>query len=152
MTDDEYNHGLPDAPAGKDSFTVKASALKKNGYVILKGFPCKIVDMSNSGDKVNLTGIDVFTGKKYEDKSSSTAEVDVPVVTRTEYRLCDISDGYLSLMVEATGETKEDVPGPEGKLGEDIQSDFDDGKDLYVTVTRAMGKEAAHAYRAAAPR
>ncbi|MFB7672177.1 translation initiation factor IF-5A [Kitasatospora purpeofusca] len=151
MTDVDYDHDFSDAPAGKDRFPAKASSMRKNGYVILKGFPCKIVDMSQSDGQVTLTGLDLFTGKKYEDTTSSTSDVDVPVVTRTEYLLSDVSDGHLSLMHESTGETKEDIPKPEGKLGEDVQHDFDNGRDVYITVTGALGREAALAYRVAAP-
>lgn len=46
---------------------VQCSALRKNGYVLIKGSPCKIVDMSRSksgrGEKVHIVGIDIFTGK-----------------------------------------------------------------------------------------
>lgn len=63
------------------TFPQQASALRKNGFVLLKGFPCKIVDMSTSKTgkhghaKVNITGVDIFTGKKYEDICPSTARL-----------------------------------------------------------------------------
>jgi len=39
------------------------------------------------------------------------------------------------------GTAKDDVKVPEGDLGTQIQTDFDDGKDLLVTIVSAMGEE-----------
>merc|ERR1712146_95963 len=91
------------------------SALRKGGYVCVKGHPCQVVDMSTSktgkhgSAKVNFTAIDIFTNKKYEDMSPATANVDVPVVTRSECELVDITDdGFLSLMTDE-GEIRAEI-------------------------------------------
>jgi hypothetical protein len=39
------------------------------------------------------------------------------------------------------GTSKDDVKVPEGDLGSQIQADFDEGKDLLVTIVSAMGEE-----------
>ena len=39
------------------------------------------------------------------------------------------------------GTSKDDVKVPEGEIGGQIQSGFDDGKDLLVTIVSAMGEE-----------
>lgn len=133
---------------------MQCSALRKNGHVCIKGRPCKIVDMSTSKTgkhghaKVHLVALDIFTGKKYEDLSPSTHNMEVPNVRREEYQLIDIDDGFLSLM-SPDGSTKDDVKVPEGELGSQIESDFDDGKDLLVTILIAMGEEAAISHKEA---
>ncbi len=40
------------------------------------------------------------------------------------------------------GNSKDDVKLPDTDLGKDIQTGFDDGKDLLVTIINAMGEEA----------
>ncbi|KAG9094901.1 Eukaryotic translation initiation factor 5A [Ceratobasidium sp. 370] len=127
---------------------MQCSALRKNGHVVIKGRPCKIVDMSTSKTgkhghaKVHLVAIDIFTGKKLEDISPSTHNMDVPNVNRTEYQLVNVDDGFLNLMTQ-DGTPKDDVKVPEGDLGKQIQDDFDAGKELLVTVVAAMGEEQA---------
>ncbi|KAG0786885.1 hypothetical protein G6F22_007495 [Rhizopus arrhizus] len=153
MADEDHTFETADAGASL-TFPMQCSALRKNGHVVIKGRPCKIVDMSTSKTgkhghaKVNLVAIDIFTGKKYEDLSPSTHNMDVPNINRQEYQLLNIDDGYLNLMTQE-GSTKDDVKLPEGDLGEKIQEEFDEGKDLLVTVVTAMGEEHALTYKEA---
>ena len=56
----------------------------------------------------------------------------------------NIDDGFLNLMTQ-DGVSKDDVRVPDGELGEQIQSGFDDGKDLLVTIVSAMGEEQVRA-------
>lgn len=121
---------------------------------MIKGRPCKIVDMSTSKTgkhghaKVHLVAVDIFTQKKMEDLSPSTHNMDVPNIVRNEYPLLDIDEGFMSLM-NGDGSTKDDVQVPDNELGEKIQEEFDAGKDLLVTVVAAMGEEHALAYKEA---
>ncbi|KAJ7160879.1 eukaryotic translation initiation factor 5A [Mycena filopes] len=150
MSDDEsHNQTFDQASAGASlTFPMQCSALRKGGHVVIKGRPCKIVDMSTSKTgkhghaKVHLIAIDIFTGKKMEDICPSTHNMDVPNVTRNEYQLVNVDDGFLNLMTQ-DGTPKDDVKVPEGEMGKQIQDDFDAGKELLVTIVSAMGEEQA---------
>jgi len=153
MADEE--HAFETDAAGESgastTFPMQCSALRKNGHVVIKGRPCKIVDMSTSKTgkhghaKVHLVAIDIFTGKKLEDLSPSTHNMDVPVVKRNEYQLINIDDGFLNLMDDSG--TKDDVKVPDNELGAQIQEAFDDGKDLLITIQTAMNEEAAISFK-----
>ncbi|KAI9705348.1 MAG: Eukaryotic translation initiation factor 5A [Bogoriella megaspora] len=149
--DAQHEVTFESADAGASAtFPMQCSALRKNGHVVIKGRPCKIVEMSTSKTgkhghaKVHIVAIDIFTSKKLEDLSPSTHNMDVPNVSRKEYQLLDVTDdGFLSLMSD-DGSTKDDVKLPEGEVGEKINKLFnEDSKDTNVIVLTAMGEEAA---------
>ncbi|TNN71394.1 Eukaryotic translation initiation factor 5A-1 [Liparis tanakae] len=129
------------------TFPQQCSALRKNGFVMIKGFPCKIMEMSTSKTgkhghaKVHLIGIDIFTQKKYEDICPSTHNMDVPHVTRRDFTVIDVTDGYLSLM-DDSGTTREDLKLPDSEVGKEIEKKFDNGDNFLVTVLKATGTEA----------
>jgi translation initiation factor 5A len=149
MADQELEAGdFHSADSGASTtFPQQCSALRKNGFVMIKGRPCKIVEMSTSKTgkhghaKVHLVGLDIFTNKKLEDICPSTHNMEVPFVKRSDYQLISISDdGFLSLM-DDTGEVREDLQLPSGELGPQIKGEFDSGKDLLCTVLKAVGEE-----------
>ena len=93
--------------------------------------------------KCNFTAIDIFNGKKLEDIIPSTHNTTVPNVTRGEYTLLEISaDSFCSLMAE-DGSTREDIKLPDWPetFGREIQTKFEEGKTLIVSVLTAMGHE-----------
>ncbi|KAL6940024.1 translation initiation factor eIF5A [Hanseniaspora vineae] len=151
MADEDHTFETADAGTSA-TYPLQCSALRKNGFVVIKGRPCKIIDMSTSKTgkhghaKVHLVATDIFTGKKLEDLSPSTHNMEVPVVKREEYQLLDIDDGFLSLMT-MDGETKDDVRAPEGELGDNLQAAFDEARDINVTIISAMGEEAAISFK-----
>ncbi len=124
-------------------------ALKKGSHVVIKGFPCKIVDYSTSKTgkhghaKANIVAVDIFTGKKLEDISPTSHNMQSPIVTRKDFQLLDIDEeGFITVM-DDKHDTREDLQiDPENdEVHKKVKEDFDEGKDLIVTVLSAMGKE-----------
>jgi len=146
---------VADAGASK-TFPKQCSALRKNEHVILKGRPCKIVEMSTSKTgkhghaKVHMVGIDIFTGKKCEDICPSTHNMDVPFIKRKDFQLMAINDddGFCSLLDMDTCEEKNDLKIPEGELGSQIRDAFKkDETGILCTVVNAMGEEMILAFK-----
>jgi len=154
MADDsQHDQDFVGGSAGTSlTFPIQCSALRKGGHVVIKGRPCKIIDMSTSKTgkhghaKVHLIATDIFTNKKLEDISPSTHNMESPIVTRTEYQLVNIDDGFLNLM-DDDGNSKDDVKVPEDKLGKDIEEAFENGREMVCTVVSSMGEEFCLAWK-----
>lgn len=150
MGDEENNALEADFESGTSgasaTYPQQCSALRKNGYVMIKGRPCKIVEMSTSKTgkhghaKVHLVALDIFTGKKLEDICPSTHNMDVPNVTRKDYQMIDIDDGFAEIM-DDDGETRQDLPVPEDEVGQEVTQKHDNGENFSVTVLSACGEE-----------
>merc|ERR1712055_803619 len=135
-----------------ETYPQQCSALRKGGHVMIKGRPCKIVEMSTSKTgkhghaKVHMVALDIFTGKKLEDICPSTHNMDVPNVQRKEYSLLNIEDEFMSL-IDDNGDMREDIQVPEGELGEEIKTKFEGGENVLVTLQAAVGEEMAVAVK-----
>ncbi|XP_024029426.1 eukaryotic translation initiation factor 5A-4 isoform X1 [Morus notabilis] len=159
MSDEEHHfESKADAGASK-TYPQQAGTIRKNGYIVIKGRPCKVVEVSTSKTgkhghaKCHFVGIDIFTAKKLEDIVPSSHNCDVPHVNRTDYQLIDISeDGFVSLLTD-NGNTKDDLrlPTDEALLTQ-IKDGFADGKDLVVSVMSAMGEEQISALKDIGPK
>lgn len=117
--------------------------------MVIGGRPCKVVSTSTSktgkhgSAKIHFVATDIFTGKKIEDISPSTANLEAPNVKRDELPLLDIDEeGFCSLMTE-DGATKNNLKLPEGELGEKIREAFEagDDRDILVVVQAALDEE-----------
>ncbi|XP_022750249.1 eukaryotic translation initiation factor 5A-3-like isoform X2 [Durio zibethinus] len=115
MSDEEHHfESKADAGASK-TYPQQAGTIRKNGYIVIKARPCKVVEVSTSKTgkhghaKCHFVGIDIFNGKKFEDIVPSSHNCDVPHVNRIDYQLIDISeDGFVSLLTD-NGNTKDDL-------------------------------------------
>eukprot|EP00195_Chlamydomonas_chlamydogama_P012252 CAMPEP_0202902016 /NCGR_PEP_ID=MMETSP1392-20130828/15897_1 /ASSEMBLY_ACC=CAM_ASM_000868 /TAXON_ID=225041 /ORGANISM="Chlamydomonas chlamydogama, Strain SAG 11-48b" /LENGTH=164 /DNA_ID=CAMNT_0049588693 /DNA_START=126 /DNA_END=620 /DNA_ORIENTATION=- len=134
------------------TYPVQAGLLRKNEYMLMSGtFPCKIIEVSISKTgkhghaKCHFTGIDIFTGRKYEELVPSTLNCDVPRVTAVEYSVLDISDQRLVEVMAGDGATKHlRLPTSteyDEKLADQLVAQFNQGSNMIVVVTEAMGNE-----------
>lgn len=149
MTDKLEDYDFSNVESGaSETVPMEAGQIRKGGLMMIKGQPCKVIDVSTSKTgkhghaKCNFLAQNIFNNKKLEDMIPSTHTTNVPIVKRTEYTLMDISDdGFLSLMDE-NGETREDLELPEfpENYARELREEFET-KQLLVTVLKACGKE-----------
>jgi len=138
-------HDFDTGSAGaSQSIPAQASSLRKNGFVLIKDHPCKIVDMSSSKTgkhghaKIHFVALDIFDGKKYEDICPSTHNMQVPNVQRKECQALGIDDdGFVSLL---TDDGDRDIKA-EGDIVKEISKLIDEDGSCLVTVLSSMGKE-----------
>ena len=125
---------------------------------MIKDHPCKVVSFSTAktgkhgSAKAMVTGIDIFSGNKYECTFSTGDNVDAPVAKRMEYQLINIDDeGFVTLLTDS-GEIKEDLKLPEDEWLKDVKDRvkaiFEEGKkECIVSVLGAMDQEKIIAVR-----
>lgn len=135
-----------------NTFPISAGDVKKNSYMVFQNRPCKVVDYKHfkvgkhGAAKANITGIDIFNGKKYEQLSPASHTIQVPEIKRTPYTLIDIdNDGYITLM-DKQGSSRQDLKLPDEteddkKLSERIKAAHNEGKEIILTIFEAMGIE-----------
>lgn len=150
MSDQDEQFEVTDAGASMCEKT-DTNRLKPGSLIMIKGFPCKVTDVSTAkpgkhgSAKVILKGKDILTAKVYECTYHAGDMVDAPIVKRTEYTLLNIEDTVLQLLTPE-GEVKEDVNLPEDEHLKDVTANikriFEEGKkECLVTVLATMGKE-----------
>lgn len=75
------------------TFPMQAGLVRKGGHMVIKGRPCKVIDVSTSKTgkhghaKCHFVAQDIFTGKKMEDLVPSSHNLAAPNVTRMEYQV-----------------------------------------------------------------
>lgn len=153
MSSDDEQPTFETADAGSSAtYPMQVGSLRKNGHAMVKEKPCKIVDLTtcktgkHGSAKANYTGIDIFTGKKYEDCHPTSHNIDVPRVVRLEYQLLNVDGSRVSLLTDS-GETKDDLDlprdteGNEDEIAKQVRTLFEDGKNVLVSVISAVGQE-----------
>ena len=146
----EETHEFQQIDSGSShTFPQQAGLIRKGGYIMIKGRPCKVSDVSTSKTgkhghaKAHFVAFDLFTGKKCEELCPTSHNIDVPNVTRNDYSVIDVpdDDDYISLALD-DGTMKEDLKYPDDiKLKNDIINKFNDGEEIIVTTICALGEE-----------
>ena len=122
----------------------------------------QVIDVSTSKTgkhghaKCHFVAEDIFTGKRCDELVPAGHNLEVPVVSKTEYTLLDIDDDdHMSLMDEK-GETREDLKLPDDRcgesafaLGQEVQKKFDEGAELVVTILSSMNIDQLCAWKEA---
>merc|ERR1712176_395217 len=142
------------------TFPQQAGEIRKGSHLMIKGRPCKCVEVSTSKTgkhghaKAHIVAIDIFTGKKLEDLCPTSHNLDVPFVKKTEYQVLTADDdsGEVSLLQE-DGSTKDDLNLPtfvqvceptedDKKVQDELIAELDKGdKSVYAIVQSACGVE-----------
>lgn len=145
---EDYDFSGADAGAS-DTIPIEAGQIKKGGLMMINGFPCKVSDVSHSktgkhgSAKCNFTAYNIFNNKKLEDMMPSTQGTTMPVISRKEYTLVDISDEDFVTLLDENGETREDMKLPDypENYAHELRTLHGEGKELIVTVLKACGHE-----------
>nr|ADE44357.1 translation initiation factor 5A 2 [Trichomonas vaginalis] len=118
--EEEVHHDLEiqEVDAGsQEKATIPVNKLKKGGYVLIEGRPCRVVDITKSKTgkhghaKAGIAGTDLFTGRRYETHLPTSHEIEVPFVDRSDYGLINIDDNHTQLLT-LDGTLREDVDLP----------------------------------------
>jgi len=152
--------------AASQTTLLQAGKLRRGSVAMLRGRPCRIVEVATSKPgkhghaKAHLVGVDLFTGRKYEEISQTSHSVEVPCVRRTEYLLSLVNEhsGSVSLL-RPSGELRCDLdlpgfrrgaeaPEADARLQREILEAFRAGRVVEVAVLAACGEEKIVAVRA----
>ncbi|KAJ1628118.1 putative eukaryotic initiation factor 5A [Pavlovales sp. CCMP2436] len=157
VDDTEQFEGTDSGASG--TYPLQAGLVRKGGHMVIKGRPCKVLDVSTSKTgkhghaKCHFIAQDIFTGKKMEDLVPSSHNLAAPIVTRVEYQIIDTDeDGFASLLLE-DGSQKDDLKLPlntNDALCDEIKAKLEGEKDVFVTVLSAMGEDLIVAVKEAA--
>merc|ERR1712046_564305 len=158
---DEENFDIETTDAGASAtVSVEAGQIRKGGYIMIKGKPCKVRDVSVSKTgkhghaKCKFSAVDIFTGNTCEELCPSTYSIDVPVVNKKDWMIQGLQDETYVLLMDDDGEMREDLQLPNetfktdddntaSQLIQDYCAMVDDGSniEIYCTVLAAVGLE-----------
>jgi len=157
LGDDDDTETFESADAGSShTYPMEGGQIRKGGYIMIKGNPCKVSDVSTSKTgkhghaKCHFVAIDIFSGKKMEDLVPSSHTTSVPFVKKEEFQCIDADDDGFVTVITASGDTRSDLklpvemsPEPPGalELSNKIKEFLGEEKDFYVIVQSACGHE-----------
>jgi len=157
MGDEDDTETFESADAGSShTYPCEGGQIRKGGFIMIKGRPCKVSDVSTSKTgkhghaKCHFVAIDIFTGKKMEDLVPSSHTTAVPFVKKAELQCMDVDDDGFVTVLTPDGDTRSDLklpsemqPEPPGalELSTQIRDFLAAEKDFYVIVQSACGHE-----------
>ena len=95
--------------------------------------------------KVNIVGKNIFDNNRLEINVPSSSIVQVPIVTKKQYTLIDISEDMYVSMIDEDNKLKEDV-----KINEETYNKIKDkiyDNEIFLTSTKALGREEITDYK-----
>ncbi|KAI1286641.1 Eukaryotic translation initiation factor 5A-1 [Halotydeus destructor] len=124
---------------------VMAKDLIEGGDMMLRGQLCKILQIEVIPDKeIFFIGQGVFTGSTFHDSLEPTDYVEVPEVTRKEFKV--VSLDYSSVNLEDKDGAAKNIS-LEGPLRNRIEKLLEEGHELVVTVVSALDMENVVTFR-----
>lgn len=114
--------------------------VKPGRFILIDGIPCRVVelDVSSPGKhgaaKMRVTAVGIFDGIKRTLLKPSSADIEVPIITKKKAQIVSITENTAQLMDLESYETYE-VPIPE-----EFKSSMKQGAE--VEVMESMGKRA----------
>ena len=138
------------------TYPMEAGQIRKGGFIMIKGNPCKVSDVSTSKTgkhghaKCHFVAIDIFSGKKMEDLVPAGHTTSVPFVKKEEFQCIDCDEDGFVTVITAAGDTRSDLklpsemnPTPPGadELSQKIRDLLGEEKDFYVIMQSACGIE-----------
>lgn len=131
----------------QEKTSIPVNKLRKDGYVIIEGRPCRVVDIQkfkigkHGHAKAKIAGSDIFTGRRYETMLPSSHDIEIPFVDRKEYSLINI-DGKNTQLLDIQGNMREDVELENDDISNKIREIFENnsnGDEIIVSVISAFG-------------
>jgi len=128
------------------TYPIEAHHVKKGGHIMLKGHPCKVVEVKTSKTgkhghaKCNITGVDVLTARKYNDVAPGHIIFPAFDVQKDELDVMDFDEkeGQLSCL-NADGDEKivpfDDESEVCQKLKKQLDDDKESGAEKYYSCT-----------------
>jgi len=158
MGDDDADETFESTDAGSShTYPMEAGQVRKGGFIMIKGNPCKVSDVSTSKTgkhghaKCHFVAIDIFTGKKMEDLVPAGHTTAIPFVKKEELQCIDLDDDDFVTLMTADGTTRSDIklprslPPPEvpgaAALSKQIEDFLKAETDFSVILQVACGRE-----------
>ena len=141
MGDEDETFESTDAGAS-ETYPMEAGQIRKSGHIMIKGNPCKVIDVSTSKTgkhghaKCHFVAQDIFTGKKMEDLVPASHTTNVPFVKKIELQCIGVDDdGFVSLLTDE-GEPREDI-----KLPNTLPQAPPDAEEVSKRIKEMLDKE-----------